>query len=111
MRVDIIDKPATRGFILCAPRTIGMVPIHKGIIEAHSQSLGSGRVDVLPNEITTRRLLWSAIVRGLGIEMTKALVVLGGHHHVLLPRTFSKPRPIASSVRLGIELLCDLLVF
>src|SRR5436190_6932811 len=43
--------------------------------------------------------------------MAKALMMLSRHHHILLPGTLCKPRPIACKVRLWFELSCELLVF
>ncbi len=37
--------------------------------------------------------------------MAKALVVLGGHHHVLLAGALGQARPVAGGVGLGVEVL------
>ena len=60
-----------------------MVPVHQRIVEAEAQAFRACCVDVFPHEIATWAALGRTIVREFGIEVTEALVMLGGHHHVL----------------------------
>src|SRR5260370_34559394 len=88
-----------------------MMPIHQRIVETDAHAFGSGSIDIFAHEIAARPLLWRTVVRGLGIEVAKAFVMLGGHHHVAHAGSARDLGPIAGGKGLGFELLCERRIF
>src|SRR2546429_3578082 len=79
--MNIIDEAFARGLILCAARAVGMVPVHQRIIKTDAQAFAASSIHIFADEIAARSLLWRAIIRGFGIEVAEAFMVLGGHDH------------------------------
>ena len=84
------------------------MPVHQRVVEADAQAFGASRLDVLLHQVAPAGLFRRAIIRVFRIEQAETLVVLGGHHHVLLPGAFGEPRPLPGDVRLRVEALGEL---
>ena len=80
-----------------------MMPVHQRVIKPHAQTLGAGGVYVFGHQIATARLLGHAVVGVLGIKEAKALVVFGGHDHVLHAGLFGEFGPGAGGADFGLE--------
>src|ERR1700686_4225701 len=88
-----------------------MVPIPQRIVEALAQSFRARGFDVFAGEVAARTLLWRAVVGELCVEVAKAFVMLGGHHHVFLAGLFGELGPGARGIRFWLEALGELLAF
>src|ERR1022692_1445326 len=106
----VIDKAPAGSLVGFADCAVGMMPVHQRVIKPHAQALSAGSIHKLANQVASRALLGCAVISQRRIPVAKTLVMLGGHHHVLLSGTFCKPGPLASRVGLGIELLREQLV-
>ncbi len=82
--VGVLDEALARGFVSLADCAVGVVPVHERVVEADAEAFGAGGIDKLADQVAAGTLLGGAVVGELGIPMAKALVMLGGHHHVLL---------------------------
>ena len=108
--VRVFHEPHACRFIGQTSRTIGVVPIHQRIVETYAQTLGARRFHVFGHQVTSARLFGRAIVGQLGLKIAKALVMLGGHYHILLAGAFRELGPLPRGVGLGIEMLCEPLI-
>src|SRR5215475_124402 len=104
MRVNVFHETLSSGFVCGAASAVRMVPVHQGIVEANSHSLLACGIHIFTHEITPRALLWRTIIRGFGIEMAKAFVMFGGHHHVAHAGFAGELSPFAGRERLWVEL-------
>ena len=86
LAMNVIDETAARSFVCFAESAIGVVPIHERIVEAVRQAFGLCGFDIFGDEIAASGLFGCAVVGELGIEVTKAFVMLGGHHHIFHAR-------------------------
>ena len=111
LAVHIVHEPASRGFVVQAPRPIRMVPVHQRMIEAHAQSFPAHGLHEFFHQIAAAGLLGRAVVGVLSVEKAETFMVFGGHHHVFLARLFGQPRPGARGIRLGREALRQEFVF
>src|SRR5258708_39324911 len=55
-------------------------------------------------------LFWGAVVGEVGVEITKAFVMLRSHHHVFLPCLFGELGPGARGIGLRLETFGEWLV-
>src|SRR5580698_2928718 len=76
-----------------------MMPIHQGVVEAHTQTLGSRSFNILANHISPGSLLRSTVAGQLRIEIAEALMMLGSHHHVFHASLFGQVRPRARRIQ------------
>jgi len=103
--VGVVDE-ALAGFgIGSAASAIGMMPIHKRVVEADAETLGASGLDEFADEVSLRPLPGSAVVGELGVPETEALMMLGGEDHVLLPCPLGKSRPLTRDTRTRPEML------
>ncbi len=67
-------------------------------------------LDVLAHQVAARAALDGVVVGLLRVPQAEALVVLGGHHHVLHAGLLGQARPLARRARLGLPRVGQLLV-
>ena len=103
--VGVVDKAPAGGFVRLADGAVGMVPVHERVVEANAQAFGAGGFNEFADQIAAGPLLHGVVVGELGVPVAEALVVLGGHHHVLLAGALGQARPVARGVGLGMEVL------
>jgi len=103
--VGVVDETLAGGWVGGADGSIGMVPVHEGVIEADFETLSAGGFDELAYEISLRTLLHGVVVSEFGVPHAEAFVVLGGHDHVLLAGTFGESCPLAGGSRFGLKML------
>src|SRR5437762_20603 len=103
--MGIGDKSLPRCLVGCAPRSIGMVPIHKRVVKADPQALCSCSVHKLADEVATSSLPGCAVVGEFCVEVAETFMLLGRHHHILLPGLLRQSGPVTRGVWLGIEML------
>ena|SRR5947207_10439788 len=106
----VFDKTFAGIFIGGAACAIRVMPVHERVVEADAQPFGSRSFDVFTDQISAGALPGSAIVRQLRVPQAEPLVMLGGHHHVLLSGAASQPRPVACGVGFRCEVLCQQLI-
>src|SRR5205807_4136912 len=91
------------GLILRAACAVRMVPVHQRIIKTDAQAFTASGVHIFADEIAARSLPWRTIVRGFGVEVAEASMVLRGHDHVAHARFARELGPVACRKRLRLE--------
>ena len=81
MRVG--HKSLTRFFVCGTLGAVRMMPVHQRIVKAHMESFSARRFHIFADNIAARSLLGGVVVSELGVEVAKALMMLGCKHHVL----------------------------
>src|SRR5882724_948433 len=94
----VVDKSPAGRFVSRAGGAIGMVPVHQRVIETDAQAFGSRRVYVFLYQIAPGALLYGVVARQFCVPQAEAFMMLGGHHHVLLPRRLGQPSELAWSI-------------
>ena len=105
-----IEEAAAGGFVRGAQRAVGMVPVHQRVVEADLEIELAAGLDVLAHQIASRPALDGVVVGLLRVPQAEALVVLGGHHHVLHPGLLRQGRPLAGGAVFRLPRVGQLLV-
>src|SRR5262249_49534502 len=105
--MGVFDEALARIFVGCAARTIRMMPIHERVVEADAQPLRPRSFHIFTDEVAAGALFRSAIICQFRVPHAEALMMLRGHHHVLLSRPARQSCPVAGCVRFGCEMLCE----
>ena len=105
-----VAEPAAGLLVVRAAGAVGVVPVHQRIIEADLEAELAAGLDVLAHEVPPGAALRGVVVRLPGVPQAEALVVLGGHDHVLHAGLSGEGGPLAGRARLGLPGVGQLLV-
>src|SRR5262249_18349003 len=95
----VLDKTLACGFVVAGPGTVRMMPVHQRVVEADTQTFGTGCIHKFTYQIAAWTLFSCAVIGELGVPHAETFMVLGGHHHVFLSGAPRELGPVTGGIR------------
>ncbi len=108
--VGEVHEAAARLLAVGALRPVRMMPVHQGVVKADLEPELAAGLHVLPHQVAAGTSPGGVVGGLLGVPQQEALVMLGGHNHVLHPGLPGQAGPVARATGLGLPGAGQLLV-